>query len=616
MLNWVSPGLFWLAALAAPVVFFYFLRMRFRQQPVSSVYLWNRLAASLHYGSRLRIRSIFLLILQVIAVLSMVFAVANPFWQRKSLIKPGTVYLIDVSGSMASQDVMVSGIKSSRIRAACDAVQNELKKMPEGTPAAVFLCGAHIRPLGDATVNHQLLINRLNGVAAGAEGFREEPVSAAIKTWLATHDHPWQGILLTDGGVDLGGTLLADEFSGAFRIKTFGRNAHDIGITGLRLDGKKVRFWIYNGWSDTRRVGVGLWKDKRHLTTAMFSVVPGAAIYQLPNPQGEKTGLYQIRLDKNRDILPLDDQCLLAVNSVKHFKIIAVGPGNAFLRALLNNPLIDFAEASEFPPGFTGKLWDLVIADRVAPPQTIATNLLTFGNSRSIKTKSVVSGTLVPADSGHPLLRYFDPDGVQVDASLILPVDGTTQILATIDGEPVMTVRKRGPWKNVDCGFHLLNSNLGLSRAFPIMLQNYLQWIVPQGGNPLADTLTAGETYYRSESPEWKLRDNGGIGWERQNAFIKLSPVQPGVYEWKERDAAGVLAVNLPASELDVEPRAIAPIKHPAYLGAELKVERIPLTDWFIVVFLTAVLAEWIVWRGGTGHGTKALLSFTRGERG
>ena len=65
MLSWGAPGALWLGLILLPILFFYFLRLRYRRQPVSSVYLWVRLQQVTRGGSHLRWKSLFLLLLQV-----------------------------------------------------------------------------------------------------------------------------------------------------------------------------------------------------------------------------------------------------------------------------------------------------------------------------------------------------------------------------------------------------------------------------------------------------------------------------------------------------------------------------------------------------------------------
>ena len=58
MLSWGEPRAFWFAVVIIPIIFFYFLRMRFRRQPVSSIYIWSRLQMTSRGGRKLRYWSV------------------------------------------------------------------------------------------------------------------------------------------------------------------------------------------------------------------------------------------------------------------------------------------------------------------------------------------------------------------------------------------------------------------------------------------------------------------------------------------------------------------------------------------------------------------------------
>ena len=105
MLSWGEPRAFWFAVVIIPIIFFYFLRMRFRRQPVSSIYIWSRLQMTSRGGRKLRYWSVLLLLIQVLAATAGVVTLARPAWVAQRLEQPGIVYILDVSASMNAQDV-------------------------------------------------------------------------------------------------------------------------------------------------------------------------------------------------------------------------------------------------------------------------------------------------------------------------------------------------------------------------------------------------------------------------------------------------------------------------------------------------------------------------------
>src|SRR5438105_7176651 len=107
------------ALLALPVLAMYFLRLRRRQQRVSSTLLWRRALEEVQARSpwrRLRLHALLLLQLLVLALL--VLALARPFLERTGETTGDLVVLVDTSASMQATDVPPSRFAAAKARAA------------------------------------------------------------------------------------------------------------------------------------------------------------------------------------------------------------------------------------------------------------------------------------------------------------------------------------------------------------------------------------------------------------------------------------------------------------------------------------------------------------------
>ena len=91
------------------VVIFYLLKVRRRDEEVSSTFLWNDLIRDLAAHEPLqRLRWSLLLVLQLLALALITFAVARPFSEQIGQKPVQAVLLVDGSASMQARDVSPS----------------------------------------------------------------------------------------------------------------------------------------------------------------------------------------------------------------------------------------------------------------------------------------------------------------------------------------------------------------------------------------------------------------------------------------------------------------------------------------------------------------------------
>lgn len=610
MLSWMAPAALWIGLTVLPVILFYFLRMRFRDQPFSSIYIWLRLQKLTRSGSRLRWRSVLLLLLQIGAVLAVVAVIARPFWSSRQRTEPGTVFLIDVSASMAAKDeVSATGDRISRIERARLLLQQEINRMPSHSYGAVFLCSSGITQLGEASNNRKRLINGLRNLEPTGAGFKEAQIAAELQAWLQTERRPWQACLVTDGGLDLNGGKLTEIFRGAWRVLTVGKGDNNIGLTGLRLlPGSQAHFVVYNGRTQTAVIGVTLgWRaqarNEKLLINTRIKVAPGFTRQVLPFSGTAQSGIYRLAITAATNSSTWDDRYLLAVNPPRRFRVLLIGTPNPFLRAALRNPKIELTMLPQFPrSGSTGAAWDLVVADGVKLPAGMQSNSLSIGvlpEQAPVRLGPVVSGSLAATDTSHPLARFVDWGSARVAGGNSLICEPNVQSLAVVEGQPVMAVWEQGGYRSVVFGTDLFHSDLALSGAFPVFLQNLLQWCVPQAANPLAYNLTVGEPVLLAENPDWRLLDTRGIRAARNGRMLSLRAQAPGVFRWQSEQARGMVVANVAPSELQIAPKVLTAPKSKLRITAKYAISRRNLGEYFSFLFLVLLCLEWICWSGG-----------------
>lgn len=104
-MNFAAPLAFGLAALAAPVVILYILKVKRRRVGVPYLRLWEELLIETRARSLFqRLKRIYSLLLQLLILLSLIFAIAQPAFELSSVKKESIVVLLDISASMNVQE--------------------------------------------------------------------------------------------------------------------------------------------------------------------------------------------------------------------------------------------------------------------------------------------------------------------------------------------------------------------------------------------------------------------------------------------------------------------------------------------------------------------------------
>jgi len=125
------------------VVLLYFLKLKRKEQVVSSTLLWRRALEDLRVNAPFqRLRTNLLLLLQLLALAAAGAALARPFLQGLTAgRREGLVLLVDCSASMSTRDC--GG--RTRLEAAREAAVRELDRSPARFRAAAVAFGARPR---------------------------------------------------------------------------------------------------------------------------------------------------------------------------------------------------------------------------------------------------------------------------------------------------------------------------------------------------------------------------------------------------------------------------------------------------------------------------------------
>src|SRR5688572_17480692 len=138
----ISP-LALIGLLALPVIVaFYMLKLRRRDLPVGSTFLWQQLVRDVEANAPWqRLRFSWLLLLQLLIALVAVIAAARPFATVSSDLAGNVVLIVDTSASMGARDP-----EGERMDLAREAARGVVADLPEGGRVTVVAAddSAHV----------------------------------------------------------------------------------------------------------------------------------------------------------------------------------------------------------------------------------------------------------------------------------------------------------------------------------------------------------------------------------------------------------------------------------------------------------------------------------------
>lgn len=610
MLTFAHPWAFSLLALLLPVAILYFLRMRFKRQPVGSAFIWRRIAGKNSGGNRLKYRSLLLLFLQIAAVCLAALSAAGPSWESRRLLKPGVAFIIDASASMSALDAATDGERAeSRFERAKRLAAEEIRALPPDTPVMVFSGSFALKRLWSGLAGSRAA-KAVEDARQEQGAFLEDEASLTLQSSMTERQGSWRAVVFTDGGMDLEGRRIASAFESAAEFRDVGQALADSGVAGLSvaatLSGGTATFTLRNGTGMAITRGATLALDGRELASFEASIPPGETRSSVSFAQAPGYGAYELSL-AGEDGYALNDSCYLALNPVRELAVLSVGQPNPYLAAALAYQGIRAASMAYFPDSLDPDDWDIVISNGTPPPEGLECNLALFGTvapDAPVRASGNVSGYLDPSEGGHPLGRFLRWDDGATGSGAALETGPGVEEIARIGDAAVMAAWEKDGFRYFTCSLDLGATELGLSQAFPVLMRNLMQWFVPGQEGESAYTLRVGEGVWRSEGSSFAVDDErveATVNGTR--AFVRASSL--GVFAWTARGRQGSLAANLPFGELDPAPRSL---ERPAG-EQDLSAVIIPGTQEFarlpVLLLLAALALEWIIWNGLPPPGAK-----------
>ncbi|MHC4351594.1 MAG: VWA domain-containing protein [Planctomycetota bacterium] len=658
-MEWLTPWTaFYTGLIAVPLLLLlYFLKLKRREQIVSSTLLWKRAVQDLQVNAPFqRLRRNILLLLQMLALLALLLAIAGPILSLLASSGSRYVLLIDRSASMSATDV-----KPSRLEDAKEQAKIFVESLQAGSffsltdksdQTMVIAFDRHAKVMCNFTADKQQLIGAINSITPGddisslaqpivvARAFAQSP---GVEGENLSAEDPAQLVLFSDGQIrDLDQIVVgADELV----FHCIGKSQDNVAITAMQARrsyenpdevsvfatvanygdsqvDRDVQLSINNNVRSVRKVTV---PPRRNVVGAADANQPGRRAVEFSLSFAE-AGVLEVRqlstsggANPEPDHLACDDAAWSILAPPKRLSVLLVTNGNTVLESALRAcslARLDLQSPVEFDALDPAKFdveqpYDFIVLDNYAPPSLPKCRYLVFGRPPEGIDISVPqqleNQVLIDWRTKHPVLKHVNLMNLFAAECYEMALPRDADVLAEFNETPAIAVIRRNGSVFLLAAFDVLQSNWPFEPGFVLFCYNAAGFLGTQVGRDQENNLQVGEPIVVDGlTPETAVRVDGpGISDLEVRSSAAGSVRFPGTgrvgpYSLSVPDRqARVFAVNL----LDSQESDVGPRREIVFSGQSVEAEEraltrsnLPLWPFLVGLALILVCLEWLVY--------------------
>ncbi len=637
-MTWLQPWAAWAFAGVPVIVLLYFLRLKRRTLPVSTLMFWQRVQKESGRSAFFRkFRHLLSLLLHLLIFLLLLAALARPVFERGIREGSATVLILDTRARM--QAVETDG--HSRFENALRLARDYARQAGGGRNIALLTLGEAPTVAVPFTDDEKLLLDALARISpTDASGEISTAVSLA-DSLLAARKGNHRIVLLTSGA---NGTL--PKTAGELITHTPGTPRDNVAITRFATralpanpETSEVLLETQNFGRTPVRAEVELAFDGRTLEVKPLSLAPGERrldiFTSVPRPVRGARGWLTAKLSA-ADALALDNIAYATLPPTRLNRVLLVSKGNIFLEKLLgvdSSLKFQFVAPDSYQPGMSEK-FEAVVFDGAVPPSFVLNTtrgnfLFLEATPFATKDAQLEQPVITDVDATHPTTRLASLQNIAIlraqPLALPAPHDGWTfSAPLRSAGHPLLITGERGRQRIAALAFDVLDSDLPLRVAFPLLIHGTLDWLsggraesapslaagevlaLPTGKRiaqtphtiPAAATSSAGSPVIRDAVRGDARQEPGVTGF--------FQPLKNGFYEITDADAKRWLAVNTfstAESDLrrdgknatDEKVNSPAAIPVPALHSSLSALRGFPPWQWLALAAFALLTVEWML---------------------
>ena len=499
--------LLWVLPLAGAIIFLYLLKLRRREVVVSSVLLWTRLLRDVQANSPFqKLRRNLLLLLQLLILALIIFGLARPFRLVRSLGGSNAIVILDGSASMQSRDAGGSRFDDARRQAL--AMVDELRG---GDRMMVLLATSRPRKLTDFTTDKAALRRALRAARpADTETHLRAALQLAVSSAasLGPAQKGGQIVVFSDGAFSEMDSL--DTQGSRIHFIKAGKRSENVGIVAmdarrslLEEDRYQVFIAVRNYGTVARKFALEFYRDDLLIDARTLEMPPAdveigySQITHVYRDLPPLAGLLTARLDV-KDDLAADNVAYTRISAPRTVNVLLVSSGDIFLERALNlDARVQLRRVSlsgyQQQQGF-----DVVVFEDQAP-ETLGPGAHLFINCGGATAPVQITGrarevTVVDWERLHPVMRFVNLGRLSFTEALNAKARPWGVTLAEDESGPIIAVGVRQNRKSAYLGFPIISSDLPLRPAFPILMDNLLQWLSVAPGRSDTAQLHTGDS--------------------------------------------------------------------------------------------------------------------------
>jgi hypothetical protein len=484
------------------IVAFYMLRLRRRDLPVGSTFLWQQLVRDVEANAPWqRLRFSWLLLVQLLIAAIVVMAATRPFSTAESDLAANVVLIVDTSASMSTRTDDEDRAELARARA-----RDVVERLPQGGRITVVAAADSATVMVSETDDNDAALEAIGRI--GPTQLEGDLTDAfALSSALAARDSDSTIVVVTDAAGD---ELPATGVGAPVLVERVGSTDANQAISALsalrRAGGAQLDLFVAvtnpSAADATRRLEIyadGALVDARELdipagqrSEALIGTVPAAA------------RTIEARLS-GTDALATDDRAFAIVPAEQTTRALLVGDGSAYLEnalALLPRlelyavgesgyaDALDEAEAAGTPYGLI--VFDGIVPENAPRVPTLYVDPPSDGAFGSVDGREEAPAIDRP-DPDEPLLRFVDLSSVHVGrARQVQLAGGLRAVVTSTRGSPLVAAGDVGGTRLGLLGFDLDESDLPLQIAFPLLTSNLVDFLLPAAEGVLPSSMPLG----------------------------------------------------------------------------------------------------------------------------
>ena len=510
-MTFLHPWAAWFFIGAPVIVLLYFMRLKRRALPVSTLMFWQRIVSESGRRSFFqRLRHLLSLLLHLLIFSLLIAALSRPMLDRSIHDGASTVLILDARARMnaiepGGQTRFAKALLLAREHASQAAGQHQ---------TALIILGARPSVAVPFTADEKPLLDALD-VAHPTETNGDLTAALTLADSLLTSHKGENRIVLISDHEPPPATIHSP-----LTTLSVASPLDNIAITRFATrplpaspETSELLLEIQNFGRAPASTDVELSYDGRLLEVKPFTLAPGERRLEIftsvPRPARSARGWLKARITAP-DALALDNVAYATLPTARTARVLLVSRGNAFLEKFLSvdaSVKFQLIAPDAWQPSLAPK-FEAVIFDGTLPADFNLAS--TQGNFLFLKTTPFESATpleqplVTDLDAAHPATRNVNLQNVSIlhAAALTLPQphDGWTfsAPLRSFD-HALLIAGERKQQRIAALAFDVLESDLPLRVAFPLLMNNTLHWLAGEQSG-MQQSAQTGETITLTES--------------------------------------------------------------------------------------------------------------------